>query len=64
MRLSFYPIVQYFDGKGELLPAGDLPPLDDEVDPPPSGLGTGGETQAILILLLLVLLPLLLHHKT
>jgi len=44
MRLSFYPIVQYFDGKGELLPAGDLPPLDDEVDPPPSGLGTGGET--------------------
>jgi hypothetical protein len=44
MRLSFYPILQYFDGKGELLPAGDLPPLDDEVDPPPSDLGTGGET--------------------
>jgi hypothetical protein len=44
MRLSFYPILQYnFDGKGELVPIADQPPLDDEVDPPEAGVGTGAD---------------------
>ena len=43
MRLSFYPILQYFDGKGELVPVADQPPPDDEVDLPEEGVGTGAD---------------------
>jgi hypothetical protein len=44
MRLSFYPILQYnFDGKGDLVPIGDQPTYDDEVDEPEDGLGDGAE---------------------
>jgi len=44
MRLSFYPILQYnFDGKGELVPIGDQPTYDDEVDQPDGDLTTGAD---------------------
>jgi hypothetical protein len=44
MRLSFYPILQYnFDGKGELVPIGEQPTYDDEVDQPDGNLTTGAD---------------------
>ena len=44
MRLSFYPIFQYdFDGKGDLVPIGDQPPLPDIVLDPDPNLGTGAD---------------------
>jgi hypothetical protein len=45
MRLSFYPILQYdFDGKGDLVPVGDQPPLPDIVLDPDPNPGTGADT--------------------
>ena len=44
MRLSFYPILQYdFDGKGDLVPVGDQPPLPDIVLDPIPNPGTGAD---------------------
>jgi hypothetical protein len=46
MRLSFYPILQYFDGIGELVPVNEQP-LDPNLgDPeqPDDSVGTGAET--------------------
>lgn len=44
MRLSFYPIFQYdFDGKGDLVPIGDQPPLPDIVLDPDPNPGTGAD---------------------
>jgi hypothetical protein len=46
MRLSFYPILQYFDGiAGELVPVNEQPldPNLGDPEPPESGAGTGAE---------------------
>jgi hypothetical protein len=45
MRLSFYPILQYdFDGKGDLVPISDQPPIPDIVLDPDPNPGTGADT--------------------
>jgi hypothetical protein len=45
MRLSFYPILQYFDGIGDLVPVNEQPedPNLGDPEPPEGGAGTGAE---------------------